>query len=242
MTRLAVSSNPIQDTSPLCTLLDYNPELDLDIDIICGPFGLFMQDFSGDGKVNLADLFFLLTALFMTAPSGDYNGDGTVDFLDLVAVAESITELNASGAPSVALPRTGTAEIVQTWINMAHAADDGSLAVQEGIANLKRFLDALRPTTTELLSNYPNPFNPETWIPYQLTEDAAVTVKIYDVSGHLIRTIEVGYKPMGYYLNRERAVYWNGQDETGESVGSGVYFYTFTAGDYTETRRLVILK
>ena len=67
-------------------------------------------------------------------------------------------------------------------------------------------------------------------------------MKIYDVSGHLVRTIEVGHKPVGYYLTRERAVYWDGRNENGESVGSGVYFYTLNADRYTETRRLVIVK
>lgn len=95
---------------------------------------------------------------------------------------------------------------------------------------------------TKLLANYPNPFNPDTWIPYQLSEGSTVTVKIYDVSGHLIRTIDVGLKPVGYYLTRGRAVYWDGRNESGERISSGVYFYTFTANNYTETRRMVIVK
>ena len=98
------------------------------------------------------------------------------------------------------------------------------------------------PTETELLPNYPNPFNPETWIPYQLSEASTVTVKIYDIGGHLIRTIALGHKPMGYYLTRERAVYWDGRNKSGEPVGSGVYFYTLSTGDYTATRRMVIVK
>ena len=95
---------------------------------------------------------------------------------------------------------------------------------------------------TQLLPNYPNPFNPETWIPYQLSEVSTVTVKIYDIRGHLVRTIDVGHKPVGYYLTRERAAYWDGQNQNGESVSSGVYFYTLSASDYTETRRMVIVK
>ena len=98
------------------------------------------------------------------------------------------------------------------------------------------------PAKTELLPNYPNPFNPETWIPYQLSEGSTVTVQIYDIRGHLIRTIEVGHKPMGYYLTRERAVYWDGRNEKGERISSGVYFYTLITGHYTQTRRMVIVK
>ena len=95
---------------------------------------------------------------------------------------------------------------------------------------------------TKLLPNYPNPFNPDTWIPYQLSEASTVTLKIYDVSGSLVRTIEVGHKPVGYYLTRERAVYWEGQNQNGEPVSSGVYFYTLNTDIYTQTRRMVIVK
>ena len=95
---------------------------------------------------------------------------------------------------------------------------------------------------TKSLPNYPNPFNPETWIPYQLAEAAEVRVKIYDVRGRLVRTIFVGFKPVGYYLTRERAAYWNGRNATGESVSSGVYFLQFIAGNFSATQRIVVLK
>ena len=95
---------------------------------------------------------------------------------------------------------------------------------------------------TKLFPNYPNPFNPETWIPYQISEGSTVTVKIYDVGGHLVKTIEVGYKPGGYYLTRERAVYWDGRNQKREPVSSGVYFYTLNTDTYTQTRRMVIVK
>lgn len=95
---------------------------------------------------------------------------------------------------------------------------------------------------TKFLPNYPNPFNPETWIPYQLAKAADVSVNIYDVSGHLIRTISVGFKPIGYYLTRERAAYWDGRNATGEPVSSGVYFLHFIAGDFSATQRIVVLK
>ena len=95
---------------------------------------------------------------------------------------------------------------------------------------------------TKLLPNYPNPFNPDTWIPYQLSEVSTVTVKIYNVSGHLVRTIDVGHKPVGYYLTRQRAVYWDGRNQNREPVSSGIYFYTLITDDYTQTRRMVIVK
>ena len=95
---------------------------------------------------------------------------------------------------------------------------------------------------TALLQNFPNPFNPETWIPYTLADDADVDVRIYDVEGKLVRNLDVGYQRGGRYLNRETAAYWDGRDQLGESVSSGVYFYTLKADAFSETRRMVILK
>ena len=100
----------------------------------------------------------------------------------------------------------------------------------------------LRPDETALLHNYPNPFNPETWIPYQLAESAEVTVHIYAASGVLVRTLALGHQPAGIYQHRSRAVYWDGKNEVGESVASGVYFYTLTAGDFAATRKMLIRK
>ena len=98
------------------------------------------------------------------------------------------------------------------------------------------------PEQTALLMNYPNPFNPETWIPYQLTKAADVTVTIYDVRGVMVRQVVVGHQPAGFYTDSSRAAYWDGRNEAGESVASGVYFYTLTAGEFTATRRMLILK
>ena len=98
------------------------------------------------------------------------------------------------------------------------------------------------PTETELLANYPNPFNPETWIPYQLAQDAFVTLTIYDVNGRIIRTLDVGHRIAAVYESRSKAIHWDGKNRLGESVTSGIYFYTLTAGDYSATRKMVILK
>ena len=95
---------------------------------------------------------------------------------------------------------------------------------------------------TALLQNFPNPFNPETWIPYTLADDADVSVRIYDIQGKLVRQLEVGQQPGGSYLSRKTAAYWNGKDRLGESVSSGIYFYTLKADAFSETRRMVILK
>ena len=120
--------------------------------------------------------------------------------------------------------------------------DDGSLAFKQGIKNLENLLASLIPEETALFANYPNPFNPETWIPYQLAEPADVTLAIYDMNGQLVRRLVVGHQAAGMYQSRSRAAYWDGRNQLGESVASGLYFYTLTAGDFTETRRMLILK
>ena len=98
------------------------------------------------------------------------------------------------------------------------------------------------PETTALLTNYPNPFNPETWIPYQLAKPAEVTLTIYDIRGRVVRTLRLGHQPAGFYQNRSKAAHWDGHNHLGEKVATGVYFYTLKAGDYTATRKLLIRK
>ena len=95
---------------------------------------------------------------------------------------------------------------------------------------------------TSLMQNFPNPFNPETWIPYHLAKETSVTVRIYNVKGQLVRSIDVGKQVAGAYTNRQRAAYWDGKDSTGQSVASGVYFYQLLADDFSETRRMVVVK
>ena len=98
------------------------------------------------------------------------------------------------------------------------------------------------PEKTSLLSNYPNPFNPETWIPYQLATSADVTLMIYDIKGRVVRDIDLGHQPAGIYQSKSRAAYWDGRNALGEPVASGVYFYTLKAGDFTATRKMLIRK
>ena len=99
-----------------------------------------------------------------------------------------------------------------------------------------------RPTQNLLLQNYPNPFNPETWIPYRLSEAGPVSLSIYDATGELVRVFALGYQSVGFYQNRERAVYWDGRNTLGEPVASGVYFYQLVTPSFQQTRRMLILK
>ena len=103
-------------------------------------------------------------------------------------------------------------------------------------------MQALTPKHTALLPNYPNPFNPETWIPYQLATSADVKIAIYAADGQLVRRLALGTQGMGIYASRSRAAYWDGKNALGESVASGIYFYTLTADNFRATRRMLILK
>ena len=112
--------------------------------------------------------------------------------------------------------------------------------VKEGAAAAPMI--AVLPDGTQLLPNYPNPFNPETWIPYQLANNSDVNIAIYDTRGMLIRMLALGYQSTGYYTSRSRAAYWDGRNGLGENVASGVYFYQLRTDETSPTRKMVILK
>ena len=131
---------------------------------------------------------------------------------------------------------------VQTWLNRARQHNLSDPSFQRGITVLEQLLASLTPTETSLLSNYPNPFNPETWIPYQLSAPADVRITIYASDGTLVRQLDLGYQPIGIYHHRSSAAYWDGKNATGETVASGVYFYTLKAGDFSATRKMLIRK
>ena len=134
-----------------------------------------------------------------------------------------------------------TADVKQ-WLTQAQQLNLTDVTSQRGILFLEQLLTALTPKETGLLPNYPNPFNPETWIPYQLAEPADVKISIYAVDGKLVRTLSLGHQPVGIYQGKNRAAYWDGKNEIGENVASGVYFYTLTAGEFTATRKMLIRK
>ena len=202
-------------------------------------------DVNEDGVTDLGDLLLVTTALGQKPPKNprtDVNGDGVVNGKDAALVAEHLGEGEAPAAPSSVGTAELTPERVMRALDILRAADDGSLPFQRGIAKLEHLLALFIPEKTALFANYPNPFNPETWIPYQLAEHADVTLSIYSIDGKLIRTLAIGYQPAGLYQYRSRAVYWDGRNALGEPVASGVYFYTLTAGTFTATRRMLILK
>ena len=200
-------------------------------------------DINRDGVVNIQDLVIVSARFGQTGQnSADVNADGIVDIVDLVLVAGVIE--NGAAAPSVypqVLEMLTSADVRQ-WLSQAQHLHLTDATAQRGILFLEQLLAALTPKEMALLPNYPNPFNPETWIPYHLSKDADVTLHIYAVNGVLVRTLALGHQPAGMYQNRSRAAYWDGQNEFGEPVASGVYFYTLTVGDFTATRKMLIRK
>ena len=201
-------------------------------------------DVNDDGVVNVQDLVLVSSRLEEAGEhAADVNGDGVVNIQDLVLVAGELG--GAAAAPSAL---HGTSEMlparvtVEQWLAAAYRLPRIDVRLQRGIDWLERLLSALPPEETALLANYPNPFNPETWIPYQLAEPAEVTLRIYAVNGALVRTLALGYQPAGVYRIRSRAAYWDGRNSFGEAVASGIYFYTLIAGDFTATRKMLIKK
>ena len=200
-------------------------------------------DVNGDGVVNIQDLVLVASNLGKTGQNAaDVNGDSVVDIRDLVMVAGALG--NAAAAPALhpQVLLMFTAAGVQQWLSQAQSLNLTDVTSQKGILFLRQLLDALIPKETALLSNYPNPFNPETWIPYQLAKPADVTLTIYGVNGQVIRQLALGHQLAGTYQSKSRAAYWNGHNNVGERVASGIYFYTLTAGEFTSTRKMLIRK
>ena len=202
------------------------------------------EDVNADGDVNIQDLVLVASNLGETGKNAaDVNGDGTVNVLDLTRVAGALG--TAAGAPSEwkqNLAFTPTREQVSEWLEQARQMNITDPTFQRGILLLERLLASLTPKETVLLPNYPNPFNPETWIPYHLAAAADVTLTIYAVDGKPVRTLALGQQPGGMYQSKSRAAYWDGRNEHNEPVASGLYFYTLTAGEFSETRKMLIRK
>ena len=201
-------------------------------------------DINRDGIVNITDLVYVSRRIGQTCGSRfDVNSDGVVDIVDLVQVAGAIG--NIAGAPQAEdsdIALAPTRIVVEQWLYQAKQVNLADASFQRGMLMLEQLLVSLAPKKTQLLSNYPNPFNPETWIPYQLVQASNVEIVIYDVRGGIIRRLQLGHQPVGHYINKSRAAYWDGKNDVGEPVASGLYFYTLTAGDFTATRKLLIRK
>ena len=200
-------------------------------------------DANSDGVVNILDLV-LVSSRFGESGEieADVNADGVVNIQDLVLVAAAIG--GDAAAPSIdpqSLAMLSAADL-QQWLEEARHFVAADAISQRGIAVLEQLLSALMPKETALLANYPNPFNPETWIPYHLAESADVTLTIYAVDGKVVRTLALGHQDAGIYESKSRAAYWDGRNAVGERVASGLYFYMLTAADFAATGKMLIMK
>ena len=209
-------------------------------------------DINQDGVVNILDLVQAASQFGQVGANlnGDVNSDGKVDVSDLELIGSRLGENAAApslylnySTPIVSYPSSSirrqfqaltALELLETPSRGAHIARD----------LLKVWLSQMEPSVTEtkLLPNYPDPFNPETWIPYQLAEAAHVRIRIYDVAGQLVRTLDLGTRLASSYLSQSKAAYWDGRNDRGETVSSGIYWYELDTGSFRATRKMVIQK
>lgn len=251
---LDLSRNHISDFSPLSELID-KLAIYKNSNQTVPPYK--NTDVNRDGVMNVVDL--ILVALNYRNPNFkdsekygfyfDVNNDGVVDVKDLIAVAAAIDA--AATAPTLLVypveSTNLTVENLKQWIHLAGQLEPQESHIQSGIAVLQHLLAALIqteeiPIETALLANYPNPFNPETWMPFQLAKPAEVDIFIYNANGKLVRLLKLGKLSTGKYHSKSRAGYWDGRNESGESVASGLYFYTLHAGDFTASGKMYIRK
>ncbi len=205
-------------------------------------------DVNGDGRVSILDMIEVsryFGSLKVDGSPANTNDDDVIDIKDLIFVAQHLgTQTNNEESAPL------SPALVEDWIALAWDEYDSSIEFQEGITYLENLLvlltsEKLVENTVEktaLFANYPNPFNPETWIPYQLAVPSEVYVTIHSVSGKVVRTLTLGHQVVGVYKTRNRAAYWDGKNKVGESVASGIYYYTLSAGKFTATRKMLILK
>ncbi len=247
--KLRLSDNPILDTSPLYPLTQ---DALSSVDITVSQYQPW--DVNEDGSVDATDSALVTAALGQTGnaiadPRTDVNGDGTVDQDDLTLVMDNLDTNNQAPSSSGMFAfldqetlRALDRGVLESYLNVLRAESDGSLKYERAIAMLESILAATRPEQTQLLVNYPNPFNPETWIPYHLANASNVQITIYDVQGTVVRRLDLGHQRDGYYTSRSRAAYWDGRNVFGERVASGIYFYQLEADNLSLLRKMVILK
>ena len=246
---LAVS----QDSSVLLTLnYETGQILIWDGRSLLPPEPVMSYDINRDGAVNILDVVAAASQFGQIGVhlSGDVNGDGKVDVSDLGRIGSRLGERAAApslrfnhSTPTISYPSSNIGRQFQalTALESLKTPSRGANIARD---MLKAWLSHIEPpvTETKLLPNFPNPFNPETWIPYQLSETAHVQIRIYDAAGHVVRGLDLGTKLAKSYLSREQAAYWDGRNDMGESVSSGMYFYTLEAGDYLTTRQMTVVR
>ena len=246
---------------------------------------IYYGDVSGNREITAFDASLILRVVvgilqlndpnypYLTLDRADVSGNGTVSALDAALVLQYtvglITEFprqQSAGAPALGAEIESKSPLYQRGESLTEAIEKLEAIPlgregQQVLESLKRLIaeqnreaDAVC-LSTALLQNFPNPFNPETWIPYELAQDASITISIYNAKGQLIRTFSLGEQKAGLYVSKDKATYWDGRDSAREKVGSGVYFYTlqvehkgrqsqskFYTSEGSAVRKMVILK
>jgi len=215
---------------------------------------LLPGDVNQDGQVDLLDILVVVAHFGENPPTNprvDTNKDGQVNLDDLVWIIGIIEEnQNGAAAPTPDVISNRISALSDANIDLLYAFYQKIEEMSEDatqIERVRRFLSQLLmpvegPLQTKLYPNYPNPFNPETWIPYQLARDTEITIRIYNMEGKTVRTLFTGHQASGYYLDRSRAAHWDGRNELAEQVASGVYICELTTPTFKQTKRLVVVK
>lgn len=209
-------------------------------------------DVNSDGIVDMQDLL-LVSNNFGSEntanPRVDVNKDGIVNIIDLLLIAAHLGETTNGSSPSTVPLHTSYINQVEKWLIEAQKLENTSEIVWDGVSKLEILLNSAHPKMSILLPNYPNPFNPETWIPFDLHDDAHVIIHIYNINGETVRKLNIGYRTSGIYRTKTEAAYWDGKNTYGERVSTGIYFYTLTAqytnkiaDQFNATRKMVIAK
>lgn len=262
LTVLDLHDNHISDFSPIAGLIDNLMDYDASAqtkpppNLWIGPT-ISLADVNRDGIVNINDLILIasniqehdLKTLAKASIYPDVNNDGYVDIIDLLIASSEIG--TDSAAPSLSIDSIDTSNLtvinLAQWILCAEQLDRDNPQILKGITVLEHLLKLItgreeKPKKTALLPSFPNPFNPETWIPYQLAKPATVSISIIAADGKLVRTIQLGHLPVGTYRSKSRAAYWDGRNSMGEEVASGVYFLTLTADELSATGKVLLRK
>ncbi|MBT3268403.1 S8 family serine peptidase [Candidatus Poribacteria bacterium] len=194
-------------------------------------------DVNGDGRVDIVDIVVVATAFGGDAaltPSADVNADGVINVVDLITVA---VRFGLAAAPSA----SGYAQLAAAR-DMLRAGDYVSADARHALGLLDALLAAEDTAPTALLAPFPNPFNPDTWIPFRLQDDALVAVSIYDATGERVRRLGLGVLRAGVYATPGRAIAWDGRNDAGERVVSGWYAVELVAGAERRTARVLLAK
>ena len=203
-------------------------------------------DVSRDGTIDVSDLTVIGVYFGKPATGGngaDVNRDGYVNIRDLVLVCRHFGESAFTTSPGSEFEKVDPEQLpVLRKLYESIQATDGDADLAKAREILARLIQLAMPQIADsrLMQNYPNPCNPETWIPYQLAEPGDVTIGVYNSSGQLVRTLDLGHKEVGSYAGKDSAAHWDGTNEAGESVSSGLYFYVIKSGNFNATRKMII--